>query len=354
VRPFVLDQQATRVRFGSGTLGDVAAELDRLEAERVLLIASTSAKAEADRIVTDVGDRVVARIDETQPHVPAAGADSARAKAEMSQVDSIVTIGGGSTTGLGKAVALTWPVAFMAVPTTYAGSEMTPIYGITEGEMKRTGRDPRVKPSTVIYDVDLTVRLPPDVTAGSTMNALAHCVEALYAKERNPIVSLLAVEGIGALRSGSLTVSRDPADVDGRSELLYGAFLAGSTLGSVGMAVHHRICHVLGGTFGLAHGDANAVILPYAVAYNQAYEPLVMAEVAAALGGSHPWALVRDLGERLGAPTSLSRLGMREADLDRAAGMVVAAGGYNPRPIEPGWIRRLLGDAYEGHDPSGQ
>lgn len=350
--PFVLDQPATRVRFGSGTLGDVAAELDRLGAERTLLIASTSAKAEADRIVTDVGDRVVGQIDDTQPHVPAAGVDLAREMAEASWADSVVTVGGGSTTGLGKAVALTRPMALMAIPTTYAGSEMTPIYGVTEGEVKRTGRDPRVKPATVIYDVDLTVRLPPDVTAGSTMNALAHCVEALYAEDRNPIVSLLAVEGIGALRSGSLAVSRDPANFDGRAELLYGAFLGGSALGSVGMAVHHRICHVLGGTFRLAHGDANAVILPYVVAYHQTYEPMVMSEIAAALGGGDPWALVRDLGRTLGAPTSLSELGMTEADMDRAAEMVVAAGGYNPRPIETGWVRRLLGDAHRGLDPS--
>ncbi len=354
MRPFVVDQPATRVRFGSGAIGDTGAELDRLDAERVLLIASTSAKAEADRIVNDVGDRVIARIDETRPHVPAAWAERARELAESSRADSVVTIGGGSTTGLGKAVALARHVAFLAIPTTYAGSEMTPIYGITEGDIKRTGRDLRVRPATVIYDVDLTLRLPSDVTAGSTMNALAHCVEAMYAEERNPIVSLLAFEGIGALRSGSLSVSEDAGNIEGRGRLLYGAFLAGSALGSVGMAVHHRICHVLGGTFGLAHGDANAVILPYVVAYNQSWEPEVMATIAAAMGGSEPWAAVHDLGGRLGAPGSLSELGMKEADLDRAVEMVVAAGGYNPRPVEAGWLRQLLGDAYEGRDPAGQ
>ena len=193
--------------------------------------------------------------------------------AESSRADSVVTIGGGSTTGLGKAVALARHDAFLAIPTTYAGSEMTPIYGITEGDIKRTGRDLRVRPATVIYDVDLTLRLPSDVTAGSTMNALAHCVEAMYAEERNPIVSLLVFEGIEALTSGSLSVSEDAGNIEGRGRLLYGAFLAGSALGSVGMAVHHRICHVLGGTFGLAHGDVNAVILPYVVAYNQSWEP---------------------------------------------------------------------------------
>jgi alcohol dehydrogenase class IV len=175
----------------------------------------------------------------------------------------------------------------------------------------------------------------------------------MYAEERNPIVSLLALEGVGALRSGSLSVSDDADDLEGRGRLLYGAFLAGSALGAVGMAVHHRICHVLGGTFGLAHGDANAVILPYVVAYNQSWESEVLTTVAATLGGGEPWAAVRALGGRLGAPGSLSELGMAEPDLDRAAEMVVAAGGYNPRPVETGWVRQLLGDAYEGRDPAG-
>jgi maleylacetate reductase len=354
VRPFVWDQLPTRVRFGSGSLAEAGAELDRLDAARVLLIGSTSAKAEADRIAGDLGDRVVARIDETRPHVPAGGVAQARDLASSSRADAVVTIGGGSTTGLGKAVALTRPVAFMAIPTTYSGSEMTPIYGITEDDMKRTGRDPRVKPVTVIYDVDLTLGLPPEVTAGSTMNALAHCVEALYAEERNPIVSMLAADGARALSVGSLAVSEHPADQDGRENLLYGAFLAGSALGSVGMAVHHRICHVLGGTFGLAHGDANAVILPYVVAYNQPYEPETMAALASVLGGADPWASIRELGSRLRAPGSLAQLGIQEEDLDRMTEMVVGAGGYNPRPIEPGWIRQLLGEAFDGAEPTGQ
>jgi alcohol dehydrogenase class IV len=120
------------------------------------------------------------------------------------------------------------------------------------------------------------------------------------------------------------------------------------------MAVHHRICHVLGGTFGLAHGDANAVILPYVVAYNQPYEPETMAALASVLGGADAWASIRELGSRLWAPGSLAQLGIQEEDLDRVTEMVVGAGGYNPRPIEPGWIRRLLGEAYDGAEPTGQ
>jgi alcohol dehydrogenase class IV len=209
-----------------------------------------------------------------------------------------------------------------------------------------------VKPRTVIYDVDLTLGLPKEVTAGSTMNALAHCVEALYTQERSPIVSIMALEGVRALKRGSVVVAGDPGNVDGRSDLLYGAFLAGASLGAVGMAIHHRICHVLGGTFGLAHGDANAVILPHVVAYNQVAEPGVMASVADALGVADPAIGIRELAETLGAPTSLSELGISEQDLDKAAEMIVDSAGYNPRPVQRAWIRQLLEDAFAGRPPS--
>lgn len=354
MRPFTYDVLAGRVVFGPGTVREVPAEIASLGGRKVLLIADGLAKSDADVIEEELGDGVVARIGEIRPHVPIEDVDAARALADEQGADTLVTVGGGSTIGLGKAIALERDVSFVAVPTTYAGSEMTPIYGMTAGEVKRTGRDPRVKPDTVVYDVELTLALAPEVTAGSTMNALAHCVEALYAEQRNPIVSLMALEGVMALERGSTAVAADPVDMVGRSDIQYGAFLAGAALGSVGMALHHRICHVLGGTFGLAHGDANAVVLPYVVAYNQASEPLVMEELAQALGGEDSWTSLRALGSALGAPQSLSELGMTEADLDRATEMVVAAGGYNPRPVEPGWIRRLLGDALEGRDPSGQ
>ncbi|HLE94896.1 MAG TPA: iron-containing alcohol dehydrogenase, partial [Acidimicrobiia bacterium] len=195
---------------------------------------------------------------------------------------------------------------------------------------------------------------PREVTAGSTMNALAHCVEALYAQERNPIVSIMALEGAKALKRGSVIVAGDPGDVEGRSDLLYGAFLAGASLGAVGMAIHHRICHVLGGTFGLAHGDANAVILPHVVAYNREAEPEVMAALADALGVVDPALGLRELAETIGAPTSLSNLGIREPDLDKATEMIVEGGGYNPRPVEREWIRQLLEDAFAGRPPSAQ
>lgn len=352
MRPFTFDQIAGRVVFGSGTIGNIPAEVDRLGGGRVLLITDDMAKAEGDSIEANLGTRVVAKIGQIKPHVPVDDVESARKLADSRSCNVIVTVGGGSTTGLGKAIVLERDLAFVAVPTTYAGSEMTPIYGMTGGDVKRTGRDVRVKPNTVVYDVELTLGLPMSVTAGSAMNAMAHCVEALYAEERNPIVSLMAVEGVAALSRGAEAVASDPDHANGRSDLLYGAFLAGASLGAVGMAVHHRICHVLGGSYGLAHGDANAVILPYVVAYNAVAESGVMDSVGEALGGSEPAGALYDMARALGAPESLAGLGVAESDLDDAAEMVVERGGYNPRPIELGWIRRLLEDAYRGSRPT--
>jgi alcohol dehydrogenase class IV len=352
MRPFNYELLPGRVVFGFGTIARLPIELDALGAGRVVLVSDNMAKADADQIEADLGERVVGRIGEIEPHVPIEEVEAARRLTDTSRADAVVTIGGGSTTGIGKAIVLERDLSFLAIPTTYAGSEMTPVYGITAGKVKRTGRDPRVKPRTVIYDVDLTLGLPKEVTAGSTMNALAHCVEALYTQERSPIVSIMALEGVRALKRGSVVVAGDPGNVDGRSDLLYGAFLAGASLGAVGMAIHHRICHVLGGTFGLAHGDANAVILPHVVAYNQVAEPGVMASVADALGVADPAIGIRELAETLGAPTSLSELGISEQDLDRAAEMIVDSAGYNPRPVQRAWIRQLLEDAFAGRPPS--
>ncbi len=354
MKPFTYDLLAGRVVFGPGTVRQVPAEVSSLGGRRVLLIADGMAKSDADLIEEQLGERVVARVGEIQPHVPSEDVDTARALANERGADTLVTVGGGSTTGLGKVIALELEVSFLAVPTTYAGSEMTPIYGITAGEVKRTGRDPRVKPNTVVYDVELTLGLAPEVTAGSTMNALAHCVEALYAEHRNPIVSLMALEGVHALERGSTMVVADPLDIEGRSDLQYGAFLAGAALGSVGMALHHRVCHVLGGTFGLAHGDANAVMLPYVVAYNRPAEPDVMASLAAALGVGDPALGLHELAKALGAPTSLSGLGMTEQDVDVVVDMVLTGSGYNPRPMERGWLTRLLEEAFAGGPPSWQ
>ena len=209
----------------------------------------------------------------------------------------------------------------MAVPTTYAGSEMTPIYGLTGGRHKQTGKDLGVLPKVVVYDPELTLGLPTGVTGPSAFNALAHCVEALYAPGYNPVTSALALEGVRAIHRSLPTVMDRPDDLDGRTELLYGAYLAGVSLGTTGTGLHHKLCHVLGGTFNLVHADTHSVILPHAVAFNRDALPDEMARLADALGvpGGDPAGALWDLAVASHVPTSLADLGLREEDLPEAA-----------------------------------
>jgi maleylacetate reductase len=363
VKPFVHEALPGRVVFGVGSVERVGDEVATLGLERVLLVVDEASRAVGDRIADDLGERYVGRLDEVRQHVPEELATSARLTAVEARADGVVTVGGGSATGLGKAIAVDPAaqeaaadglVSLVAVPTTYAGSEMTPIYGVT-GEHKQTGRDLRALPRTVVYDPVLTVGMPPAITASSGFNALAHCVEGLYAPGANPIVGLQAVEGVRAL-AGALPVAVErPDDLDGRGRALYGAYLAGAVLAVAGTALHHKLCHVLGGTFGLVHGDVNAVVLPHVVAYNAEAAPEAMAGVAVGLevaSGKEATAL-RSLAERLGAPTSLAALGMPADGLDEAAERAVAdTGTTNPRPPDVVSLRALLQRAFDGAPPA--
>jgi alcohol dehydrogenase class IV len=228
---------------------------------------------------------------------------------------------------------------------------MTPIYGLTEGGAKKTGRDVRVLPKSVIYDPALTLNLPPAVSGPSGMNAIAHCVEALYAENANPVISLLAEQGIAALARGLPVVVRRPGDIDARGQALYGAWLAGIALGSVGMALHHKLCHTLGGGFNLPHAETHTVVLPHAVAYNAAAAPEAMARIARALGATDAAIALFDLAASLGAKTALRDIGMDEADLDKAAEIASRDPYHNPRPLTQATIRALLDDAYHGRRP---
>ncbi len=349
---FVHETYAGRVVFGAGTLLEAALELEAVGVERVLLIGGGSAKGFADDLAERLGDRVAARVTEVAAHVPFDDVIRVRSLAASAGIDAVLAVGGGSAIGLGKAVVLEHPGVSVAVPTTYSGSEMTPIYGITDGGVKRTGRHPAVRPRVAVYDPELTLGLPPAITAGSAMNAMAHCVEALYAENRNPITSMMAGAGVGAVHRGLLGTVADPGDLAARTELMFGAHLGGAALGSVGMAIHHRICHVLGGTFGVGHGNANAVILPHVVSANASAEQEAIAMVAAALGTDDAAGALFDLATTAGAPTDLARLGVGRQELDRATALVVEHTPYNPRPVEPGWVRELLEDAFEGTRPS--
>ncbi|MGQ0844106.1 MAG: maleylacetate reductase [Sporichthyaceae bacterium] len=352
MRPFVHDQLPSRIVFGTGSLARLAEEVDRLGLRRVLLICETRAKAVGDEAARALGPRVCARIDEVRQHVPRSDVDAALEIADAQGVGGLLAIGGGSAVGLAKALALSLDVRIVAVPTTYAGSEVTPIYGITDGERKVTGRDPRVLPSAVLYDPVLTVGLRPPVTAASGMNALAHCVEALYGPEHDPIVALLAEEGIRALGRGIPASVTDPRNLTARSDALYGAYLAGAVLGVGQMALHHRLSHVLGGTFELPHAAVHSAVLPQVARFNAAAAPEAMARVAAALGVPDAPSGLFDFAVSVGAPTDLASLGMSESRLAEAAALAVHDTTWNPAPVDESAVLAVLRDAYAGTRPT--
>ena len=285
-------------------------------------------------------------------HVPIESARAARDEAARLGADCVVAIGGGSTTGLAKAIALESTLRIIAIPTTYAGSEMTTIYGLTEGGIKRTGRDPKVLPRTVIYDPALTTSLPAGLSAASGLNAIAHAVEGLYAQDANPVICLLAEEGIRAMALGLRRVIGAPHDLEVRSDCLYGAWLCGIVLGSVGIALHHKLCHTLGGSFNLPHAETHAVVLPHAVAFNAPAVPEAMQRICRALGADGAAAGLFDLGTALGLPQSLRELGLQARDLDRASHIAMSSPYWNPRPFSRAEIRELLEHAYQGERPS--
>jgi maleylacetate reductase len=354
MRSFTYDALPGRIVFGVGSVDRLPEEVDRLDVARALVFYDDSVKDIGSELVERLGSRAAGEFTDIQQHVPIEVVEKARKAARDIRADCAVTVGGGSTTGFGKVVALDPGIPLIAIPTTYAGSEMTPIYGITSGGQKRTKNDIRVLPRTVLYDPALTTSLPAFVTGPSGLNAMAHCVEALYAKDANPITSLMAEEGIGALARGIPASVERPADLDARSEALYGAYLAGAALGVVGMAIHHRICHVLGGTFGLPHGDVNAVVLPHAVRFNQQAVPEAMARVAAALGVPDAATGIFDFARQVGAPSSLESLGLRREDLSEVVRLTVESPPWNPRPVEADAIAALLDDAFAGRRPDPQ
>ena len=337
--------------FRAGALDELGAEIERLGAHRALVLSSPEQRASAEDVSKRLGVHSAGIYDKAVMHVPIATAEAAREMAKSLNADCCVAIGGGSTIGLGKAIALTSDLPILAIPTTFAGSEMTPIYGITADGQKKTGRDPRVLPKTVIYDPLLIMTLPAKIAGPSGMNAIAHCVEALYAQDANPITSLMAEEGIRTLASSLPLVVMEPQDLEARAEALYGAWLAGACLGNVGMALHHKLCHTLGGSYNLPHAETHTVILPHAVHYNRDAAPKAMVRITLALGGADPAGGLYDLAKAIGAPLALKDLGMKESALDEAAQIAIRNPYYNPRPIEHAAIRQFLQDAWEGNRP---
>lgn len=348
---FTYEALPQRVVFGSGTQARIAEELDRLGSRRAVILTTPQQKDSGERLAETIGGRCAGIFSEAAMHTPVEVTDRAVALVAEKGADLVIAVGGGSTTGLGKAIALRTDLPQIVIPTTYAGSEATPILGQTEGGRKTTIRDMKVLPEVVVYDVDLTLTLPVGMTVTSGLNAIAHAVEALYTKDRNPIISNLALQGIEALAQALPAIVAQPSDRDARARALYGAWACGICLGSVGMALHHKVCHTLGGSFDLPHAETHSVVLPHAIAYNERAVAEELRPVAKLLGGESAAQGLWDLAKFLGAPMTLAELGLAAGYLPRAAEIMMQNPYWNPQPLVEADLKAMLEDAFAGHRP---
>ncbi|MFI6851360.1 maleylacetate reductase [Streptomyces sp. NPDC050416] len=349
---FTYETRPVRVVFRPGAaVTATPGEAARLGLRRLLVVCGSRGEAVARAVADALGDTCVGVHAEARMHVPVENADRAVAAVRAAGANGCVAVGGGSAIGLGKAIALRTGLPLIAVPSTYSGSEMTPVWGLTEHGTKRTGRDPVVQPRSVVYDPRLTLSLPVPLTVTSGVNALAHAVEALYAPDTSPLVSVMAEEGVRAMAEALPRLAADPEDLDARSRALYAAWLCGSCLGATTMGLHHKLCHVLGGTYGLPHAETHTVVLPYALAHNAPAAPRALAVLRRALGADDPPRALWELAGRLGAPRSLAELGLEEADLTPAAARVAGEPYANPREVTAEGVRGVLLAAFEGGPP---
>ncbi|GGG16289.1 maleylacetate reductase [Rhodococcoides trifolii] len=342
------DTLAQRVLFGAGkAASNLAAEVERLGADSVMVIAGPAESNLADAVTREITPRL--RYSDVAPHVPVEIAEKARAAALEHDIDLVVSIGGGSTTGLAKAIALTTGIPIVAVPTTYAGSEATNVWGMTEASRKTTGVDARVLPTTVIYDVLSLLTLPVELSVASGLNALAHSVDSMWAPRADPINSTLAVEAITALSGGLREIKSDSASQAGHEQTLYGAYLSAVAFASAGSGLHHKICHVLGGAYNLPHAQTHAVVLQYVLEYNGPFAPDAEQRIATAFAADTAVGGLSALRADLDAPRALRDYGLKESDLPEAASLILAAvPASNPRPVTIGSLTSLLHDAWAG------
>jgi maleylacetate reductase len=339
------------VVFGDGALGRLPELLGQCGCRRPLIL-STPGRGEAvAALLKSLLGPDVAMFMRAAAHVPVAVVEEAQRCAREVKADCTISFGGGSTTGLGKLLRLRDGLPQIAIPTTYAGSEMTNIWGVTENNSKQTGRDAGVLPVLVIYDPELLVPLPRSIAGPSALNAMAQAIANLPGFNDDPVPNLLAREAIAVIGRGLPRLLSAAPDVETCSEVLYGACLAGAALGAGRSGLHHRICHVLGGMFNLPHADTHAVILPYSIAFNRDAVPEATALIAGTLGVRDAAGGVYELMHLACRKPSLRALGLSEPDLDRASDTVLAAPVSNPAPVTKESIRRLLQDAFGGNPP---
>jgi maleylacetate reductase len=328
--------------FRAGAIGDIGREIEAIGLGRVAIVATPGRGDQIARLTASLGDRAVVVFARAALHVPARLVDDAVAEIARASPDGLLAIGGGSAIGLGKAIAVRTHLPLVAVPTTYSGSEMTAIWGITDDTGKRTARDLHAAPAVVIYDPELTLSLPVAASAASGINAVAHAVEALYAPNLDPLVALAAEGAIRTMAIALPAIVRSPSDLAARTAALRAAYLGGFALDNAVMGLHHKLAHVLGGTFGLPHAEAHAALLPHVVAFNEPAAPEAMRVIAAALGAATATEGIRALNASLGLRARIGDLGLGRGDIDRAAALSVQSAYPNPRPVTREDVRALL------------
>ena len=350
---FIFPGLTTRVVFGAGTMARVEEEVRRLGHDKALVLSTPHQKADAEKLAESLRGLGVGIFPGAVMHTPVEVTNSALQAFRASGASAVVSLGGGSTTGLGKAIAVRTGADQVVIPTTYAGSEMTDILGETAAGEKTTRRSPDIRPETVIYDVDLTMSLPIGLTVTSAMNAIAHAMEAFYAPDRNPVIELMSKDAMTAFRDSLPRLIGNPQDRAARAQALYAAWCCSTALGYVSMALHHKLAHVFGGSFDTPHAETHAILLPYTTAFNESAVPDLLRPIAEAFDGDSAGGALWDFAQSVGSPLSLKAIGVKEADLDRATAIAVKNAYVNPRPIEPGSIRELLQAAWDARRPVG-
>ncbi len=350
----ISDTSPQTVVFGSGTRYRVKDYLKALGCERALVLSTPQQSDIAMDVAAGLNGSVAGVFTCAAMHTPVDVTTSALEHAREINADCLVAVGGGSTTGLGKALALRTDMPQIVIPTTYAGSEATPILGQTENGVKTTLTDAKVLPEVILYDPDLTLSLPIGMTVTSGLNAMAHASEALYAQDRTLDSSALAANGLRAFKTALPALIKDPQDTAAREEAQQGAYACGAVLGQVGMALHHKLCHTLGGSFDLPHAETHAIVLPHAIHFNAVAVPELLQQVSAIFGGDEPGQALWSFAKEIGAPLALQDLGLKESDLDRATEIALSKPYWNPREITAAGIRALLQDAWAGVAPGSQ
>ncbi|NKB58270.1 MAG: iron-containing alcohol dehydrogenase [Alphaproteobacteria bacterium] len=348
---FIHNTNPARVVFGAGQVQRLGDEVERLGCSRTLVVCTPGRAEMAETLSGSLGSRRVGIHAKARMHVPIETAEAGRAVTRELNADSVVSIGGGSAIGLGKAIALECDIPLLSVVTTYSGSEMTSACGMVEGGRKVQHHSPRMLPRVVIYDSELTVNLPPAISGPSGFNAIAHSVGSMYRQSSTPMLRLTSLDGIRAMASALPRIMADPSDLEARDDALYGAWLCGMAAGSGARSIHHKLAHVVGGSFDLPHAESHTILLPHSTAYNADVEPDAMTAIADALGAKTAPQGLYELEKSVGTPTALKDIGMPEAGLDRAADEAMENSYPNPRPLDRAAIRVLLENAWHGNPP---